>query len=505
MGNRGSTQLRLPAALLAAALLPACAIFKGELPEAPSQLISEEIPADWVVPDGVAPFAQGWIDDFNDPQLDALIQEVWTHNSTLLGAIRRRDASAARSHLDKVASIPRVDLQAQAGRQKQINDFVANSAFIPEQSYISRLRIGLGVSWELDVWGRAQNTSQAAMGEVWAASLDVEAAKFSLAAQTASLWFGLIAAEQRMRISLQTLANHDANVEFARQRYRDGLISSAELRAALSEQTAAQIENVSLRLDRDRTARQLEVLLGRYPSAELVGAEQLPALPEALDAGVPSQMLERRPDVQSAALRVIASDQRLLAAKKTLLPQFSISASGASQSAYRDLLFTEDSFVWSIGGGLLQPLFDSGQIKAGIRSQRALMFESIHRYRDTVYNAFREVEDGLAADAALREQHGYMQTALELADQGRQAAEERMADGSVDGMVYLAAERGLLTTRARLLDIELAALNNRVALMLALGGSPEAPPPPASAEPQASEPDANAAAESAADTDEISS
>lgn len=462
----------VPGALLALALSTSgCSLFQSEGPEKAASVIGE-VPAEWVTPDGVAPFGEGWLNEFDDPRIGPLVEEVWANNANLLSAISRRDAAAARAQLDKAAALPRLDFQAQAGRQRQLNDFLGDSIVIPEEAYISRLRVGLGINWELDVWGRALNTTHAAVGEVWAASLDVEAAKFSLAAQTVSHWFGLIAADRRLAASSALAENHARAVEFARERYALGLLGAAELRQAETEYAAAQAEQVGRELERGRAARGLEVLLGRYPANTLESSSDLPPLPAPLDAGVPSAMLERRPDVQAAAIRLLASDQRLLAAKKNLLPRFTIQATGATQAKYRDYLFTEDSFVWSLGGGLLQPLFDGGQIRAGIRAQRALMFDAIQRYRDEVYGAFREVEDGLATDAGLRRQREHVQRTCDLAREGAQSAEERYAGGSIDARTFLAAQRSVLVAEQRLLELDLAALNNRLALDLALGGSP---------------------------------
>lgn len=452
-------------------VLGGCSLFKSEGPERSADVLGE-IPADWVTPQGVAPFAEGWLNEFADPQIDSLVDEVWTHNALLLAAISRRDAAAARAQIDQAALVPKVNFQAQAGRQRQINDFLGDSLVIPEETYISRMTIGLGITWELDVWGRVQNGAKAALGEVWAASLEVEAAKFSLAGQTASQWFGLIAADRRLAASSALAANHEQAVQFSRERYALGLLSAAELRQAETEYALAQAEKIGRELERGRAARSLEVLLGRYPANTLESSTGLPPMPPALDAGVPSEMLERRPDVQAAAIRLMASDQRLLAAKKNLLPRFTIQASGATQAKYRDYLFTEDSFVWSLGGGLLQPLFDGGQIRAGIRAQRALMFEAIQRYRDEVYTAFREVEDGLAADAGLRRQRQHLQRSYELAQESASSARERFEGGSIDARMLLASERSVLVVEQRLLELDLAALNNRVALNLALGGRP---------------------------------
>ncbi len=384
--------------------------------------------------------------------------------------------------VDKAANLPRLDFQASVGRQRQINDFLGGTALTPDDAYISRIRLGVGLSWELDVWSRVLDLSRAATGDVVSAMLDVEAARFSLAAQTASLWFSLLAADRRLTLSEALQASVAESLRIAGERERSGLLTTAELIRQQSDDAAAQIDLIGRRVERDRLARQLEVLLGRYPAANLVGNVALPPMPPPVAAGLPSSLLERRPDIQAAALRVTASDNRLLAAKKNLLPRFSLNGSGATQAKYRDILFDDDSFTWSIGGGLLQPIFDGGQIRAGIRAQRALMIESIHRYRDKALTAFREVEDGLATEAALRQQREQMQRMLELAQRNAALAQQSYDNGTLDSATHLAAQRGMLQVELRLLDVDTALLNNRIALALALGGSPIVHASPASPE-----------------------
>lgn len=466
-----ATAARPVAAAVALLLLGGCSLFKSEGPAQPQEVIGD-IPAQWAQDAVAEPIADSWLDEFGDEQLVSLVAEAWEQNASLLAAIARRDAGAARVAIDQAGRMPHLDFQASVGRQHQINDFLGNSTLVPTNAYISRIRFGLGLSWELDVWNRATDLANATLGDVGSAILDVEAARFSLAGQTASLWFSLIAAERRLQLAQDVQDNLVESERVASERQNNGLITTAELIRTRGDLVAAQADVIGRRLDRDRTARALEVLIGRYPSATLVAASTLPQMPEPVRADLPSNLLERRPDIQAAGLRLMASDKRLLAAKKNLLPRFSITGSAGTQAKYRDLLFDEDSFTWSLGGGLLQPLFDGGQIRAGIRAQRAQLFEAVHRYREKAYDAFREVEDGLATETALRAQLALAEQSVALSTENEQLAQKSFDNGTLESSFVLIARRGTLTARQRLLELQLALLNNRVALDLALGGSP---------------------------------
>ncbi len=456
----------------AVALLSGCSsIFKPEGPAQPQSVVGK-LPEKWAGAASAEPMGEGWLEEFGDATLQAMVEEAWSNNATLLSAISRRDAAAAKAAVDKAGRLPRLDFQGGVGRQRQINDFLGNSTFVPDEAYISRIRFGLGLSWELDVWNRATDLANAALGDVASAMLDVEAAKFSLAGQAATLWFTFLAADQKVRLAQDIEANFVEAERIAGERQSGGLITTAELIKLRTDLAVSRGEIIARQLERDRAARALEVLIGRYPANALQASVELPRMPDPVVAGVPSSLLERRPDIQAASLRVLASDKRLLAAKKNLLPRFSITGSVATQAKYRDLLFDQDTFTWSLGGGILQPLFDGGQIRAGIRAQRALLTESVQKYREKAYGAFREVEDGLGAETALRAQLVYLQTALELSVDNEKLAQQSFANGTLDANARLATQRGTLQTRARLVDLQLALLTNRVALDLALGGSP---------------------------------
>ena len=472
LGQRPSLWLVV---LAAATLASGCAIFQHELPEQSTELLPE-IPDQWTTePSGSLIDEAGWLADFDDPELISIVVEAWTHNNNLLGAIAKRDGNAALAEIEVAGSRPTVDLQATAGRQNVINDFLGDSNVIPERVHVSRLKVGLGISWELDVWSRVLDVGNAVEGEIHAASLDLVAAKHSLAAQAVLRWYEL--AESRARAELlSSMAELRADqAVMIKERYDTGLTTAAELQQArvFEAREAAALQAAEMEVD--RAARELEVLLGRYPSGSIQTSQALPPLPSLPEAGVPSSLLEQRPDVRAAELRLRAADDKLRSAKKNLLPRFSISASGASQAKYRDLLFQDDSFIWSLGGGIFQPLLAGGKIKAGIAAQRAFLIEAVHTYQDKVLTAFREVEDALAADAALGEQSLRLRETLTLIEDGQRDIEERFQLGSVDARTLLTARLNTLQARRELMDIEMTRLKNRLALYVAVGAAPILP------------------------------
>lgn len=468
-GRRGGhSGVRAVALGVLLALLCGCSIFQPEAPESPAP----ELPTDFNTQLVGASLAVGdWVDDFDDPQLEALVEEALNHNNKFLSALSKRDAASAQYAAAFAGRLPRLDLQAQAQRQRFINDIVRSSSVeIEPVVYPTRLILGAGVNWELDLWGRVANQANAARDEAAAAILDVQAASFSLAAQTATQWFALVAAQQRLALAQRVADSYAETVKRSKERYERGLVTVVDLRQAMAESEGAQGELLGREIEFGRTRRALEVLLGRYPSNELEVAGSLPALPPAVAAGVPGQLIERRPDVAAAELRLRASDQRLLGAKKNLLPRFSISLSAGTQDKYRDLLFTEDSETWSIGGNAVMPLFDGGATRAGIQAQRSLMEDSVAQFQDKVLSACLEVEDALAAELLIRDQVQRSRNAVEQTLAVEDSISRRFELGLVDLRAVLAARRSRWQAQQRVLETELLALNNRIGLYLALGG-----------------------------------
>lgn len=464
----GHSGVRAVAQGLLLALLCGCSIFQPEAPESPAP----ELPTDFNTHLEGASLAVGdWVDDFDDPQLEALVEEALNHNNKFLSALSKRDAASAQYAAAFAGRLPRLDLQAQAQRQKFINDIVRSSSVdIEPVVYPTRLILGAGVNWELDLWGRVANQANAARDEAAAAILDVQAASFSLAAQTATQWFALVAAQKRLALAQRVAESYGETVKRSEERYERGLVTVVDLRQAMAESEGAQGELLGRQIELGRTRRALEVLLGRYPSNELEVAGSLPALPPAVAAGVPGQLIERRPDVAAAELRLRASDQRLLGAKKNLLPRFSISLSAGTQAKYRDLLFTDDSEIWSIGGNAVMPLFDGGATRAGIQAQRSLMEDSVAQFQDKVLSACLEVEDALAAELLIRDQVQRSRNAVEQTLAVEDSISRRFELGLVDLRAVLAARRSRWQAEQRVLETELLALNNRIGLYLALGG-----------------------------------
>ena len=224
------------------------------------------------------------------------------------------------------------------------------------------------------------------------------------------------------------------------------------------------------RLDLDTALRQLEILLGRYPAAQLVLPAGLPELDGPVAAGLPSEVLTRRPDLAAAERRVAAAGARVAEARAALYPQLRLTGSaGTSSDQVADLL-DGDFSVWSFAGSLLQPLFQGGRLRAGVDLAAAGADEALAAYASAVLRALGEVETALAAEKGLAEQETALAAAALQAEAARRLAEERYETGLGEYLVVLESQRGALDTASRRLEVQRRRLVARVDLYLALGG-----------------------------------
>jgi NodT family efflux transporter outer membrane factor (OMF) lipoprotein len=258
-----------------------------------------------------------------------------------------------------------------------------------------------------------------------------------------------------------------------RSRYERGLRPAVELRLALSNLAASRALHEGRLEQLDRLTRQLEVLLGRYPSGTLLQefpAEELRPLPEPVPAGIPAEIVSRRPDLAAAERRLAAADQRWLQARRSLYPQLSLTASGGRLSADFDDLLDGDFSVWSIAGNLLQPIFQGGRLRANVDRTDALSREALERYAGALLNAYSEVESALAAEQRLVEREGHLAETARQLEAALRLAEERYRLGVGDYLTVLTSQSNLLNAESSLIDVRRSLLANRVDLHLALGG-----------------------------------
>ncbi|HTF87636.1 MAG TPA: efflux transporter outer membrane subunit [Planctomycetota bacterium] len=457
------------AAAIASLLVAACAS-KSEAwnaREVPQLAVSEHFRS---VPAESAPALErgdvdaGWIAGFGDERLSALVAEALEHNSDLELAGSRADLARALAKRAGADLTPVAAAFANLGRGDS------------GEGEATRIELGLQASWEPDVWGRLSKTQRAAELDAEAARADLVGARHSLAAATARAWFLAIAARQRVQVDERSLVQRERVERITRAHYDAGEQPGGDVDVAAGQTDGARALAQQSRGALRSALLSLETLLGRYPSGELDAASALPAALAPPPLGLPSQLLERRPDVVAAERSVAAAYERLAAADAARLPRIALTAEGGFSNDELKHLTDPSNVIWDLAAGLLAPLYAGGRFQADVDAARAIRRGALATYLGVARNAFFEVENALTSEATLRERETSLTSAVDHLRRARELSEERYVQGEatileldqVHTQLYQ-SERDLLATRVDL-------LLQRVALHLALGGSFEAQP-----------------------------
>ncbi len=424
------------------------------------------VPAAWKAAGGATvPVADRWLATFNDPALSALVDEALLYNADLqVGAARVEQASGYVA----VASgslWPSVGLAAtQSGKSGGGGGL--NAVF-------------LNASLELDVWGRLRYGEAAAEAQSAAVQADYAYARQSLAAMVAKSWFIAIEAGMQRVIVVEALRASESLSKLAQERLRIGngneqAVAQARANVGTYRDTLRQVE-----LAREQALRALELLLGRYPSAEIAVAQQLTAVPAPVSVGVPSELLERRPDVIAAERRVAAAFNRIGEAKAAQLPRISLSAGASYLTSDVFLLQDRSNPAFSFGANLLAPIYQGGALRAQVDIRTAEQKEAVANYARIAQRSFGEVENALAAENALRDRDAIL--GANIIDNARalELVQIQYRVGSTDLRAVEQNQLALYSARMALLRVQTERLAQRINLYLALGGGFDTPAAPA--------------------------
>lgn len=451
------------ALVLALVLLGGCAL---KAPPAREDIAKQALP-NFKVPEafkGTAqPLEHGWLKSFKDPQLDALVAEVLTNNPDLRVAAARVEQAAAQVRLAGATLKPQVSALARGG-----------GALSGDSSGLEGA--GIFANWELDVWGRVRAGREAASGQYDGAALDTEYARQSLAALVAKSWFVATEARLQKAIAEEMAAASERQLAFAQDRLRVGRGDEYEL--ALSRANLATFRDSVKTLDLayQQALRALEALAGRYPAAALEVPPRLAALPGPVPVGMPSELLERRPDVIAAERRVAAAFHRVQEAKAARLPRISLTAAVTSISSDLFVLKDRDNPVWSAGASLSQPLYLGGSLRSQIEIRTAEQKQAIAEYGRVGARAFGEVENALSSAFTLDEREAILTQLVADNSRALELANVRYRVGAGDLRAVQQQSLALHAARTALLRVQAERLVQRVNLHLALGGSFEAAP-----------------------------
>jgi multidrug efflux system outer membrane protein len=448
------------------AALSACA----SAPTVQHPPIDAKVPTEWS-PSSAPPPADWWT-QLGDARLDSLIASALRDNFDLQAAAGRLAQAQAQARIAGASQQPNIGISGSGARRKQnfVGFPIPGSQGQVLSTTTNSYGISLSSSWELDLWGGLRAGTRAALADAQAVQAEFYGAQLSLAAQTARAYFAAVEAKRQVALADATVDNYRLSNEQIDSRYQRGLSSSLELRLGRANLAAAEATLEQRRQQLDRSRRQLELLIGRYPSGHIDTGDQLPSLVDSVPAGLPAELVGRRPDLMAAERRLAAADNRLRQARRQLLPRISLTASTGTSSNELTNLLNGDFSVWNLLANISQPILQGGRLRAGIELAQGGVDGARATYAQSALRAYAEVEQSLSGAAFLSRQEEALQTATTEAQAARALAEERYAKGLSDLITLLDAQRRAFDAESRLLSVQRLRLDARIDLYLALGG-----------------------------------
>jgi multidrug efflux system outer membrane protein len=415
--------------------------------------------------DGAALAEQRWADVFTDPGLRALIGVALRENYDVQLAANRVLQAGAELDFTRMANWPVISANASAGAQRLRfggrGDAVTGGLF----------QLGADINWELDFWGKFRRANEAARAELLASEWGRRAVTTSLVSQVATLYFELRALDQQLDIARRTIESRRESLRLTEVRESGGAGSLVDVRQAeqLVYGAEAQIVNLTRLVEQQENA--LSTLLGRDPGPIERGLD-LSSQPRVTDipTGLPSALLERRPDIQVAEQHLVAANAHIGVAKSAYFPQIGLTASGGVASSALGALFSAPALVWSAAVRLVQPIFPSPRLDAELELTELERDAAVLRYRQTIQQAFREVSDALIGYQRGREYRAIQQRLLASAREARRLADLRYQGGATSYLEVLDSDTRLFTAELGVVQAELSELSAFVEIYRALGG-----------------------------------
>jgi len=405
-----------------------------------------------------------WWKAFSDPLLDELIERADGGNTSIRIAAARLTQARAFVRATDAARMPQVDVSAGAARGRGLVNGV------PIQGTQSLFTAGADLSYEVDLFGRLRQASDAARLDAQASEGLLQSARLLVQAQVAQTYLTLRALDRERALVRSTVVAYRETLELTERRWRAGDVAELDVARARTEVAATESDAIALDRQRAELEHALAVLVGEPASTFAVEPGDWTTLLPVIPAGVPSTILTRRPDVSAAQNSLLAAQTRVGVAKAAWFPSFALTANGGYASSDLSDLFQWSSRAWGLGVIGALPIFDGGRRNAGIQAAGADFDIAIASYREQVLVAFKDVEDQLAALRLLEEQAEAQERAVTSATRSTALSEVRYRNGYVSQLDLLDAQRSELRNRRQALQVRSAQYQSTVALVRALGG-----------------------------------
>jgi NodT family efflux transporter outer membrane factor (OMF) lipoprotein len=472
------TPARAPARVARAALalaglagLGACTALAPSRPlTAPTSAAYLEPPPGWMAAAPADTLARGrWWTLFDDPVLDRLAPQVAVSNQNVAAAAAAVEQSRAAVREQRASFFPTLSLDAGVARSGAGGK--SGSAGSTAPSGGNRFSLGLGASWEPDLWGRIANTVSAADATAQASEADLAAATLSAQATFVTDYLSVREADAELLTLRSTIEGYQRALQITQNRYAAAIAQKSDVLQAQTQLANARADLAALQQQRAQLFHAMAVLVGQPPAVFALppGDWNSTAVP-AIPVGLPSGLLQRRPDIAAAERHVAVANANIGVARAAYFPSLTLSADGNQGSTRLGDLFNASSFAWSLGVSLAETLFDGGARGARVDEARAAWTQSVAQYRQTVLAAFAAVEDQLSAASSLEQQQALRRIASQAADQTEQEMQNRYKAGLVAYTDVVTAQASALSGRRALMQVSLGRQTAAINMVAALGG-----------------------------------
>jgi len=417
-----------------------------------------------------------WWELLEDPKLQALIEIALQENQDLRIAVERIVEARARVGYTRADLFPKLDVGASPSYFEQSREGFPGIPK-PGDNNSALYQFSADLSWELDVFGRIRRATEAERARLLATEEGRRAVAISLVASVARSYVELREYDLQLEIARRTLVSRAKSLDLARVRFRGGLTGEKDQRQAEAEYRRVEVSVLDFERQVRQKENELSVLIGRSPG-DVARGRDLPDLPVAVQipAGLPSELLDRRPDLLAMEQQLHATTADVGAAKAMLFPRFALTAGYGTASTELDALFTGSAQAWSVAAGVLQPVFNAGKNRRRVEIAQSQMRQSLYEYEKTVLQALREVEDGLVAYQKTGQQRGAQRARVEAERKVVQLSEVRYEGGVADYLEVLDAQRSLFSAELDEVQTIAGQMVSLIQLYKALGGGwPTAP------------------------------
>jgi NodT family efflux transporter outer membrane factor (OMF) lipoprotein len=467
-GSTSAATLLLIGALAACSFTPTYKAPPSSVP--PTDAYKEA--GDWKVAQPMDGESRGdWWTVFQDPQLDELEGKVGNANQNIKAAFARLQQARAETRIQRAGLFPTLNVGSSATR----NRASPNSPSFPQgivNPIYGNFELEADLSYEIDLWGRVRNSLNSAKASQQASAADLATLELSIRAEVAEDYFNLRGEDAQQALLDQTVEDYTKSLQLTENLYKGGGAALADVEQARGQLETARTQAADTRLQRDQSEHAIAVLIGENPSAFHMDVNPLPlgTVPPAVDPGLPSALLERRPDVAAAERRVAAANFNVGVARAAYFPQFSLAASFGYDSTQSSNWLSAPSRLWSAGPTGLLTVFDAGRHRAQSAQAHAVFDEQVADYRNTVLTAYQEVEDSLAALRQLELESASQAAAVTATGKALQQSEYRYKAGLVTYLEVATNENINLQAQLSNVNIEMRRMSASVLLVKALGG-----------------------------------